>query len=88
MDDLAAKGLRTIGVARSKTPESWEYLGLLPLSDPPREDSAETIAKAKEHGIEVKMVTGDNSAIGREISRQLGLGHEYPVRRGNIQRCG
>ncbi len=74
VDDLAAKGFRTIGVARSRTPDSWEYLGLLPLSDPPREDSAETIAKAKEHGIDVKMVTGDNGAIGREISRQLGLG--------------
>ena len=54
--------------------ETWRFLGILPLYDPPREDSRATIAAAREHGIDVKMVTGDNVAIAREISRQLGLG--------------
>jgi len=72
--NFATKGYRTLGVARADGKGIWEFLGILPLYDPPREDSAETIAQAKAHGIDVKMVTGDNLAIGREISGQLGLG--------------
>lgn len=72
--DLAGRGLRTLGVARSTKPDQWDFLGLLTLLDPPREDSAETIRQAKAHGIDVKMVTGDNVPVACEISRQLGLG--------------
>ena len=74
VNELAAKGLRTLGVARADNDENWQFLGILSLYDPPREDSAETIAKAEEHGIEVKMITGDDVAIGREIAHQLGMG--------------
>ncbi|XPS84837.1 cation-transporting ATPase [Desulfosarcina variabilis str. Montpellier] len=75
IDDLAAKGQRTLGVARTREPDGpWKFLGILPLFDPPREDSAETIAQAKAHGIAVKMVTGDNLAIAREMAGKLGLG--------------
>ena len=72
VNNLAAKGYRTLGVARSDG-EIWQFLGILPLFDPPREDSAETIKRASEHGIQVKMVTGDNTAIAKEIAEQLGL---------------
>jgi len=74
VDELAAKGYRTLGVARAEDSGPWQFLGILPLFDPPREDSAATIADARAHGIAIKMVTGDNVAIGREIARQLGLG--------------
>lgn len=75
VEDFAAKGYRTLGVARKAGGEAgWTFLGLLTLYDPPREDSAETIAKAAAHGVKVKMVTGDDVAIGREISGSLGLG--------------
>jgi len=74
VNDFAAKGYRTLGVARSEDNGPWQFLGILPLYDPPREDSADTIAQARAHGIQVKMVTGDNLAIGREIAGQLGLG--------------
>lgn len=74
VDELAGKGYRTLGVARADNGGQWRFLGLLPLYDPPRLDAAETIAQAQAHGIEVKMITGDNAAIGREISGQLGLG--------------
>jgi H+-transporting ATPase len=76
VDDLAAKGYRTLGVARSENGDSWKFLGVLPLFDPPREDSAATIANARKHGVEIKMVTGDDVAIGREISRKLGLAED------------
>lgn len=74
VNDLAAKGYRTLGVARSVRDGEWSFLGILPLFDPPREDSASTIADAKEHGVQIKMVTGDDVAIGREIARTLGMG--------------
>ncbi|MFA5111960.1 MAG: plasma-membrane proton-efflux P-type ATPase, partial [Desulfobaccales bacterium] len=74
VDELAAKGYRTLGVARADNGDAWRFLGLLPLYDPPRKDAAETIAQTQAHGIKVKMVTGDNVAIGREIAKQLGLG--------------
>ena len=74
IDELASRGYRTLGVARGNSKKQWEFLGLIPLSDPPREDSAETIKRAREHGINIKMITGDDVAIAREISSQLGLG--------------
>lgn len=37
----------------------WEFVGLLPLFDPPRHDSAETIRRALNLGVNVKMITGD-----------------------------
>jgi len=71
---LAGKGYRTLGVARKEKGGEWRFLGLLPLFDPPRDDSVETIEQAKSMGLEVKMVTGDNTAIAREIARKLHLG--------------
>jgi H+-transporting ATPase len=72
VEQLAGQGMRCLAVAIQR--EGWELLGILPLLDPPREDSKETIAKAGEYGIAVKMVTGDNVSIAREIAGQLGMG--------------
>ena len=74
VDQLAARGYRTLGVARRDSRGPWQFLGLLPLSDPPRADSAETIRRASEHGVTVKMLTGDNTAIAAEVAAQVGLG--------------
>jgi hypothetical protein len=38
--------------------EPWEFVGLLPLLDPPRSDSADTITRALNLGVNVKMITG------------------------------
>jgi H+-transporting ATPase len=70
----AAKGLRTLGVASKTGDDAWQLDGLLSLFDPPRSDSKQTIADARSHGLAVKMVTGDNVAIAREIGGQLGIG--------------
>ncbi|PWA80763.1 H(+)-ATPase 7 [Artemisia annua] len=57
----------------------WEFVGLLPLFDPPRHDSAETIRRALDLGVSVKMITGDQLAIGKETGRRLGMGtNMYP----------
>ena len=74
VNKFASKGYRTLGVARSDDGENWMFAGLLPMSDPPREDAADMIARANEHGVKVKMVTGDNVAIAREIAGELGMG--------------
>ena len=79
VNDLASKGYRTLGVARTDGQGKWEFLGLLSLSDPPRDDSASTIAAARKMGLQVRMVTGDNLAIAREVSRELKLGPNIAV---------
>ncbi|WP_232001816.1 plasma-membrane proton-efflux P-type ATPase [Mycobacterium sp. 852014-52450_SCH5900713] len=76
VERFASHGYRALGVAKTAGDGSWRLMGVLALADPPREDSATTIAAAKELGIDVKMVTGDQVAIGREIARQVGLGDQ------------
>ena len=73
VDMLAAKGYRTIAVGRRRNDKPLELLGLIPLFDPPREDSQAVIDDMRNYGIQVKMVTGDNDAIAREIGGLLGL---------------
>jgi len=74
VNGFAARGYRSLGVARTEGGGEWRMLGVIPLFDPIREDSRSTIETAKEMGIGVKMVTGDQMAIAKEISGQLGLG--------------
>jgi H+-transporting ATPase len=73
---FAARGYRSLAVARAGAGGPWRLLGVVPLADPPREDSAATITAARDLGVTVKMVTGDQAAIGREIARQVGLGQQ------------
>jgi H+-transporting ATPase len=61
-------------VARADEEGKWKFVGMLPLFDPPREQAKATIACARQMGVDVKMVTGDQIAIARETSKQLGLG--------------
>ncbi|GAB2289124.1 ATPase 8, plasma membrane-type [Dionaea muscipula] len=87
IDSYADRGLRSLAVARQTVPEKdkesggspWEFVGLLPLFDPPRHDSAETIRRALDLGVNVKMITGDQLAIAKETGRRLGMGtNMYP----------
>ncbi|NOY96050.1 MAG: plasma-membrane proton-efflux P-type ATPase, partial [Chlorobi bacterium] len=73
IDDFAAKGFRTLGTAKTDEQGNWQYIGLIPLFDPPRDDSAETIKTAQNMGVEVKMVTGDHTAIGKQIAAKVNL---------------
>ncbi|GFP79281.1 plasma membrane ATPase 1 [Phtheirospermum japonicum] len=101
IDKFAERGLRSLAVAYQEVPEGrkespggpWNFLGLMPLFDPPRHDSAETIRRALNLGVNVKMITGelvsanaimctvfgDQLAIGKETGRRLGMGtNMYP----------
>jgi H+-transporting ATPase len=72
--DLAARGFRSLAVARNDG-DGWRALGVLPLHDPPREDSRATISEASGLGLRVKMVTGDRVEIAREVAGEVGLGN-------------
>ncbi|MFA5216792.1 plasma-membrane proton-efflux P-type ATPase [Sulfuricurvum sp.] len=74
VNDFAASGFRSLGVARSEDDDQWQFVGVLPLFDPPREDAKETIATAMAMGVKVKMVTGDALAIAKETAKKLNLG--------------
>ncbi|XP_023515909.1 ATPase 11, plasma membrane-type-like [Cucurbita pepo subsp. pepo] len=87
IDKFAERGLRSLAVAYQEVPDGrkesaggpWQFVGLLPLFDPPRHDSAETIRRALNLGVNVKMITGDQLAIGKETGRRLGMGtNMYP----------
>ncbi len=76
VDAFAEQGYRALAVARKDSGAAgWTFLGILSLFDPPREDSAETIARTRAYGVSMKMVTGDNLAIARQIAAKLGLGN-------------
>ncbi len=76
---FAERGYRALAVARREARRDthvsdWHFLGILSLFDPPRDDSAKTIAEAHRYGVSMKMVTGDNLAIAKQIASKLGLG--------------
>jgi P-type E1-E2 ATPase len=66
INEFAVRGFRSLGVARSDAQGQWQFLGVLPLFEPPRDDSKATIAIARQMGVNVKMVTGDQLAIARQ----------------------
>jgi H+-transporting ATPase len=74
VEGFAARGFRSLGVASSEDGGGWRYLGVLPLYDPPRQDSRSTLETAAKMGVTVKMVTGDQAAIAKETARDLGMG--------------
>jgi len=82
VESLSKKGYRTLAVAKSADNDldNLKLVGLLPLADPPRPDSKETIGELKRLGVKTKMLTGDNVAIAREIASQVGIGNRiYPM---------
>lgn len=72
--EFARRGFRSLGVAIKKEDEDWQLLGMYPMFDPPREDTAQTIAEAQKLGLSVKMLTGDAIAIAKETCKMLALG--------------
>lgn len=74
VNEFAARGFRSLGVARADGKGKWQFVGVLPLFDPPREQAKATIATAGQMGVNVKMVTGDQLAIAQETAKKLGMG--------------
>ncbi|KAI9466471.1 hypothetical protein IWW42_001143 [Coemansia sp. RSA 1085] len=82
VDEFARRGLRALAVAEESVPSGevegegtgFRLIGLLPIFDPPRHDTKETIDRAIDLGVHVKMITGDQLAIAKETGSQLGMG--------------
>ena len=74
VNEFAARGFRSLGVARAEGDGGWQFAGVLSLFDPPRVDAKATVANAAQMGVKIKMVTGDQIAIAQEMSRTLALG--------------
>ncbi len=77
VDRLAADGYRALAVGCCTQDGQRQVIGLLPLFDPPREDSAQTIAALDLQGVMVRMVTGDHVAIARQIGHRLGMDGQF-----------
>ncbi|ORX56720.1 plasma-membrane proton-efflux P-type ATPase [Hesseltinella vesiculosa] len=75
VDSFANRGLRALGVARTlENNGGWELVGMFSLIDPPRHDSMKTIRECADYGISVKMITGDQTVIAKEVAARLGMG--------------
>ena len=74
--EFARRGFRSLGVAVQREGEEWQLLGMLSMFDPPRDDTAQTIAEAQYLGLSVKMLTGDAIAIAKETCTLLALGNK------------
>ena len=94
IEDLAAAGQRVLAVAFRYTPKTQRtlnfaeievgltLLGLLGISDPPREEAIRAVRQTRQAGIRVKMITGDHGATAQAIAAQLGIGDGRTVLTG------
>ncbi len=73
VQEFSDKGMRTLAVAVKKGGK-FDFVGIIPLLDPPREDSKEIIEEARGLGLNLKMLTGDNITIAKYISNLVGIG--------------
>jgi H+-transporting ATPase len=72
--DFSKAGYKTLGVAVKINDGPFIFCGILPMLDPPRHDTAQTIRNLVNAGIEVKMITGDHLNIAKETARLIGMG--------------
>lgn len=81
---LNAKGMRVIAVAQKTNPapvgefsvkdeSEMVLIGFLAFLDPPKKTCAGAIRALQEHGVQVKILTGDNEKVTQSIARQVGL---------------
>ncbi|MEJ2033070.1 MAG: HAD-IC family P-type ATPase, partial [Deltaproteobacteria bacterium] len=86
--ELAGRGLRLLAVAHlsvwqehrelnfSDVEGGLTLLGLLGITDPPRQEAIEAVRTCRSAGIEVKMITGDHGRTAQVIGRQMGIDGE------------
>jgi Ca2+-transporting ATPase len=92
VSELAALGLRVLGVAESDIPAQdlpekqdvlpLRFVGLVAFEDPVRPDVPAAVAQCRTAGIRVVMITGDYPLTATSIARQAGLGTTFSVLTG------
>lgn len=94
-EEMSSNGLRVIAVASGEIgsideiPDELsdcklELLGLIALSDPPRESIAADIETCKKAGIRVVMITGDNGITASSIAKQVGIENSGEIITGDM----
>ena len=77
-EELSTQGYKTLGLAFGVDDGEGNYemkfAGILPMLDPPRDDTKYVIEQIYANKINVKMITGDHQNIARETARLVGLG--------------
>lgn len=82
--ELAKDGFRVVAVAYKESENDRTYynksdekdmifLGFMTFLDPPKESAKLAITHLKQHGIKVKVLTGDNDLVTRKICKEVGL---------------
>lgn len=71
---MGMNGYKTLGVMVREGNGPYKFAGILPIMDPPRKDTKQTIANIKSANVAVKMITGDHHNIGKELAKQIDLG--------------
>ena len=82
--ELNDKGFRVLAIAQKSNPSpvgafgvkdecDMVLIGYLAFLDPPKESTADAIKALKAHGVNTKILTGDNDKVTRTICRQVGL---------------
>ena len=95
--DLNEEGLRVVAVAAKEVPPAKEVysvadetnltlIGYVAFLDPPKESSAPAIKALAEHGVEVKVLTGDNELVTAKICREVGLEQKGVVLGSDIEK--
>ncbi len=95
--DLNEEGLRVVAVAMKEVPPTQEVYGVadecgltlvgyVAFLDPPKESTAPALKALAEHGVAVKVLTGDNELVTAKICREVGLAQQGVLLGGDIER--
>jgi P-type Mg2+ transporter len=93
------QGMRVLAVATRETSARWEryrpsdetdlvLVGFVGFVDPIRDSAAAAVAQLAEHGVRVKMLTGDAKAVAVQVARQVGIDAADPLLGAQIDRLG
>ena len=93
-NELAARGIRVLGVAFQILPEAWPkrepeqdekhftFLGMIGMMDPPREEVAAAVATCATAGILPVMITGDHPLTAQHVASRIGIASDAPILTG------
>lgn len=84
VEEMNNQGMRVLALAHKsflskennfsvEDEQEMVLIGYLAFLDPPKESAAQAIRQLHEHGVEVKVLSGDNDAVVKTISRQVGI---------------
>ena len=83
-EQLSADGFRVLAIAYRDLPDKAAYSradeaelvlrGYVAFFDPPKDTASTAIAALRQHGVAVKVLTGDNDAVSKKICREVGIG--------------